>query len=543
MSDRISKFMFDKGDYALIRIVNDALSADAGSKFARNLYFSYLHPHGIKEMTETKGLRTAYAVARLLSSLEVGGVDDRINALRSLRSEVIDTAEGPLPKNTARVLLQIMKELVRAHGDLRRQLELAHDFRRTASGKPRIVREQLRNHHLLEMPEEWNQITFDDHVHDVNTKGRKSSTHLIMDAWIKGIRRLRVIHYNYIEPRFAAELREAARILDIDIRIGIEFSCRYRDKYAQLIWVPRGFTDVQSFLCFLAEPSVMELMEDGRRVSAYQQQYVMELLTRFNEVHRFALGRKVGLELPSIQSGEFLKFIGIGQKSKLHLSKFIHTKLHHALEKRAVSLRNEHAKADTDRRAEIEEWFEKANKMDLESLVDEYLLPGSNPEIANPDVPSDAADVPKLLNLKPFELLSRLVKLHPSYRITLNLTHLSVDEVLELLYDCQGMITRLEIFNLKDHAAGKTGHVAGISRLMQAINHGSVIHLKQIIRDMIDHLNGADTPDAKNRIEKLTTILYDIDTLKSFYSGRLIKARIGSDSTGRSPRVHGMGLA
>jgi hypothetical protein len=33
-------------------------------------------------MTETKGLRTAYAVAQLLSSFEVGGVDDRINALR-----------------------------------------------------------------------------------------------------------------------------------------------------------------------------------------------------------------------------------------------------------------------------------------------------------------------------------------------------------------------------------------------------------------------------------------------------------------------------
>ena len=33
--------------------------------------------------------------------------------------------------------------------------------------------------------EDWNQIAFDDHVHDVNTKGRKSSTHLIMDAWIK----------------------------------------------------------------------------------------------------------------------------------------------------------------------------------------------------------------------------------------------------------------------------------------------------------------------------------------------------------------------
>ena len=170
MGQKLSRLLFDKRDHALIRIVNDALSADSRGRFARKVYFPYLHPHGIKEMTETKGLRTAYAVAQLLSSLEVGGVDDRINALRSLRHEVIDTAEGPLAKNTARVLLQIMKDLVRAHGDYRKQLELAHEFRRTASGKPRIVRQKLRYYHLLEMPEEWNQIAFDDHVHDANTR-------------------------------------------------------------------------------------------------------------------------------------------------------------------------------------------------------------------------------------------------------------------------------------------------------------------------------------------------------------------------------------
>ena len=95
-------------------------------------------------MVETRGLRSAFAVAQLLSSLAVGGVEDRLNALRSLRLEVIDAAQGPLPKNTARVLLQIMKELVRAFGDRRRQLELAHEFRTTFSGKPRIVRRQLR---------------------------------------------------------------------------------------------------------------------------------------------------------------------------------------------------------------------------------------------------------------------------------------------------------------------------------------------------------------------------------------------------------------
>jgi hypothetical protein len=59
MGKKLNKLFFDKRDRELIRIVNDALSADGSARFARKVYFPYLHPHGIKEMTETKGLRTA----------------------------------------------------------------------------------------------------------------------------------------------------------------------------------------------------------------------------------------------------------------------------------------------------------------------------------------------------------------------------------------------------------------------------------------------------------------------------------------------------
>jgi len=536
----IPRYLFDRKDYELIQIVNDVLRS---ARFARKLYFPYFHPNGIKEMAETKGLRSAYAVAQLLSSLEIGGVDDRLNALRSLRLEVIDTAEGPMPKNTARVLLEIMKNLVRAYGDSPRQLELAHDFRMTASGKPRIVRRQLKQHHLLEMPEDWNQIAFDDHVHDVNTKGRKSSTHLIMDAWIKGIRRLRVIHYNFIEPRFAAELFEAARILDIDVRIGIEYSARFQNKYVQLIWVPRGFADAQAFLCFLAEPPVMNLMAAGQGASRYQQEYVISLLKKFNTVHRLDLNRRLDVPMPPIDEAEFLGFVAIGQKSKLHLSKFIHDQLMRSLHWRVASLKAELRTASPDRQRVINAWVDDLNRMDLEALIDEYLEQSRNPEIVYPDQPLSGPDAPELLRLTAPEILNRLAALHSGYRVTLNLTNLKAEEVLELLYDCQGMITRLEIFNLKDYSAGKAGHVSEISRLMQAINEGSVIHLKQVIREMISRLRDPAAPGKTEQVEKLTAILYDIDTFKSYYAGRPLKARIGSDSTGRSARLHGMGLA
>ena len=64
-----------------------------------------------------------------------------------------------------------------------------------------------------------------------------------MDAWIKGIRFLTVVYYNYVDPEVADELLEAASIMDMQIRIGIEVSSQFRGKYVRCIWEPQGYTD------------------------------------------------------------------------------------------------------------------------------------------------------------------------------------------------------------------------------------------------------------------------------------------------------------
>ncbi|MFW6334274.1 MAG: hypothetical protein ACOC0W_03310, partial [Desulfosalsimonas sp.] len=258
----IPKIYFDRRDHNLIHMVNDVVSRDRTRFQTQRQFYHHFHPRGIKEMAESRGLRIAYAVVHLLESLESGHMEHRLNALRALRDEVMCSTSQELRMNTARVLIEIMKDLVRASGDYRRQLELAHNFRLAASGKPGVVRYFLKRYMLLEMPEEWNQLAFDDHVHDAYTKGRKSPTHLIMDAWIKGIRRLRVIHYNYVRPETAKELMEAAAIMGIMLRIGIEYFTVFHDRFAQLIWVPRGFADADDFLRFLERKEVRDLMEE-----------------------------------------------------------------------------------------------------------------------------------------------------------------------------------------------------------------------------------------------------------------------------------------
>jgi len=535
--------LFDHRDQQLLNIVNEVLSKDPTRQYRQEMVYPYLHPRGIKELSESKGLRIAFAIIHLLESMEAGAVNDRLNALRSLRDEVLLTAAGPIPKNTARVLLQIMKELVRAHGREQRQLELAHDFRACVSGNPRIIRKQLRQYHLLEMPEEWNQLSFDDHVHDANTKGRKSSSHLIMDAWIKGIRRLRVVYYNCLEARFAVEIVEAARIMGIDIRIGIEFYARFRDRYVQLIWVPRGFSDAQDFLCFLEEPPVKELMSEGKNVCTYQRDHVLKVLEAFNRIHGPAIGKALGFEVPLLDAGEFLSFVRTGQPSLVHLAEFAHTKMLPHMSSRVKALREHYPEARHEERLKIARLVQTMNQMDSDTILEEYLKPEKNPQIPDPYTPQTGPEVPGMLRLSPREIVNRLSKLRSGCRITLNLTGLQVEDVLELLYDCEGIINRLEIFNLKDYAAGKTSQVAEISRLQQAINGGNVIQLKRLTRSMIARLASSEDPQGKDRLEKLFDVLHDIATLREYYKGTPLKARIGSDSTGRSPRVHGMGLA
>lgn len=543
MAKGISKLLFDRRDYELLSIVNDVLNREQSLSYLRNLLYPYMHPRGIKEMAASRGLRMAYAAVRLMESLELGKADDRITALRCLRDEVTHSGDSPMPNNMARVLLVIMKEMVRARDDEYRQLQLAHDFRTAATGKPRHIRAFLHRYFLLEMPEEWNQETFDDHVHDVNTKGRKSPSHLIMDAWIKGIRRLTVIYYNYVGAKAVEELLEAAEIMGIDVRIGVESSARFRGRYVQLIWVPRGFSDARDFLSFLSDPLVEAFMGEGRKVSEYQQRYVLAVLREFNDRHRLEINQHFGLELAPLDQTEFLTFVGAGQASILHLAQFIHGNLLATMQARMAELRECYQHASSEECQKLIALVEEMRDLDSEEIVERFLRPAKNPGIPNPHIPRDDADVPNLLWLSPSELVERLSHLHSGYRITLNLSNLKAEDVIELLYDCRGAITHLEIFNLKDYMSGKAPAYEEINELQRSLNDGNVLALKKHLRSIIQRVEAGSDDDAANRALKLREILCNLDKLQKSYKHTPLKPRIGSDSTGRSRRIHGMGLA
>ncbi|MGA2936551.1 MAG: hypothetical protein ABSF52_05550 [Syntrophobacteraceae bacterium] len=542
MKKEIPGILFDNRDYELLGLVNDVLDRRESFQYLKNLLYPYLHPRGIKELAASAGLRMAYAAVRLLESLEAGKADERITALRCLRDEVMSSGEVHMRKNAARVLLEIMKEMVRTRDSKLRQLKLAHDFRMVVIGKPRSIRCLLRRYHLLEMPEEWNQVSFDRHVHDSNTKGRKSPSHLIMDAWIKGIRHLTVIYYNHVPPRAAEELLEAAEIMGVCVRIGIELSARFYAAYIQLIYVPTGLPDARDFISFLADRRTKSFMEEGRKVSEYQRQYVLAVLEEFSRRHRLEINERYGLNLDRLDQAAFLSYVGAGQPSILHLAKFIHDNLLPAMRARVEELRPGFEEGPLEERNKIACLVDEMNKLDSEALVDRYLRPAQNPEIPDPHVPREGPGVPNLLRLTPCELFDRLAGLRAGYRITLNLSNLKAEDVLELLYECKGAISDLEIFNLKDFSTGKTVHYHEINELQRAINDGNVIGLKKHIRAMIERMEDKHG-HSPERISKFHEILRNISTLQAYYKKGTLRSRIGSDSTGHSRRLHGMGLA
>lgn len=585
MQSQPSSLLFDKKDYQLLEIVVDVVEQRPRSKALQSLLEEHMHPHGIKEMAAPQGLRVAYAMAKLLDSFDKGGAAERIKALQGFQDEV-QLSFNFYRKNAARAQLQIMKELMRSKGDELLQLKLAHDFRMVATGNPRTVRAQLEKFHLLEMPEEWNQFAFDHHVHDANTKGRKSPTHLVTDAWLKGIRHLTVVYYNFVRPDVVRELIEAGEILDVKVQVGIEMSCRFHDKYVRFTWEPHDFASNSQFLNFLEHDETQRLMAEARQVSLYQQRYVFEVFDRFNEHYRPQLSNELQLNLAPLDLSKFLAFIGVGQPSLLHLSRYIRDVLAREINS-ALETDDGESHEGGEKLSEIRE--RRLAALGVEAIMDEFLVPSRNPQLQNPNRPPLAEDedttatVPGFLQQSPQVLIRRLLALHSSSRFVLNLGNLSLQDTLELLYDCEGMITHIEAFNLADAAHGMTSGISSsrdvfageavdlkspernyklIGDLQRALNEDNVISLKRAIRAIIwEHeeryqwlvrqLRGKKDKDPKlvqelrlleSRKRRLLDILYNLEKFHNYYKRKSLLSRIGSGSTGQAEHRHGMGF-
>ena len=530
------RLLFDQADYKLLTELDKLIDRPRSGKSVRKLFEACFHPRGIKELAAPKELRIVAAMYNLLDTFEQGGeaMEQRLAALQALHDEVITGIGGRFRHNTARVLLQLMKELIRERTDQVRRLKLAHELRRALLGQPRFIRRLLKRYYLLEMPESWTQLAFDSHVHDANTKGRKAPTHLIMDAWIKGIRQLQVVYYNYVPRHAADELLQAAAIMAVDVRIGVEFSTVYRNRFVEMIWTPFGFSGASDFLRLLDRPRVVAFTNRCLAAAAYRKKLVLKTLDDFNRQNLKKLNDHFHIRLHAVGDAELLASIRYGQPALEHIAELLAARVRQALDERFSRLEGI---ADGEMERERREITDLRREVTAE-YIREHFIDGRR--LSRPQ--ENLRELPEINRYSQLELIEELRRISPGCRITLNLSNLKLEDVVEILFDCRGQITHLEIFNLKDMVLGGRTDDAAINEFRQALNGGDAFGIKQMIVEVLRRLKESKYPDKLERIGRLREILHRLVEYVELYSHAALGARLGSDSASRSSRVHGMGL-
>ncbi len=530
MERKQCKWLFDDADEQLLNELDSLFASPESDQLVSPLFEECFHPRGIKELAAPEALRIAVAVFRLLhfSRQNETDVKIRLAALQALHDELIAGLNVPMRRNTARVVLQILKNLVRETGNQTRRMMLAHDLRTALQGRPRFIRALLKQYHLLEMPENWNQVSFDSHVHDMNTKGRKSPSHLMLSAWVKGIRQLQVIYYDFVPRMAAEELLRAAAILNIDVRIGIEFHTAFYERYAILIWTPSGFSGAADFLQFLDSPKVMRFTEKCREVVAFREKQVLETLDEFNQSSLEKLQKWSKTEISPISRQELLESVHYGQLTLSHLAELLSARIQEQL--RAELTRNP------------ETLQQRAALQIAEEATPEFILGHFINQERLTRMPDHLEDLPELSRYSPDELIEELRNISTSFHMTLTLSGLKLYDVIEILFHCRGGISSLELFNLKDMLLEPQDSGEAINALREALNSGDVIKLKYLVMQAISELEADDLPGKALRIKKLHDVLCHLVEFCAMYSQVHLLASIGTDSSSHSTIVNGMGI-
>lgn len=533
---------FDAQDHELVRMVNDFLNRDKEESSVLYRIAPGLHPNGILQLTSSRVHRVAWALILLLNLSEHSSPEERLTALRRLREETQAFARTTFRYNTARVLVQLMKDILRNRDDVPVQLQLAHDFYRAATGKPRIVRALLKRYFLVEMPEDLSQRAFDHYVHDAYTSGRKSPTHLIMDAWVKGVNYLTVIYNFRIHRDGARELVRAAEIMGVTLRMGVKFRRLWRGRPVGMVWIPRGFSGSDGFFKFLDQPEMREMAEQGDAILSRQWEAYGPLIDEYNTRYRPVLNRRFGIEVPPLTRDEFSASVSRMHPSRIRFAECIHKRTLLTMKGMEPFWREAYADATEQEREAMRDAMREKNGFSPATVLQEWLdaayaasgietLGIPRQEENEPDNRKEEHGLPGLLRA-----LSRLTS---DYRAALCLDGMTPAEVLQLLYECDGFITHLEMDHPRDWTDERISAMQTINRLRENINSGNPVGLKHSI---LRHLE--TFPETACDYQCLRDFLHNIPGFMRHYMERPLGIFVGSGSSGRSDwgARYGMGF-
>ncbi len=444
------------------------------------------HPLGVARYFKRRRISIAEAYLAVVRDLDSSHAASRLRALRSMMDASLHTQALELPLNAARVQMALMKEAVKARDDRRRQLELLADFSASSRGRSRTIRRLLSELDLVELPEglrlEGADAGFDGHVHDAGSSGRKNPTQLLIDAFIKGISRLRVVYGGSSSIAAMEEALEAGAILgvrvDLGIELGVEFEGR-RFHFVALLPPARRASGLRRFFAAnrralkkllegLEEDQEKRLKAIGREMEAFNEGPLKSLNAPYPDRREF--------RIPPLRMKDLVRMAGHDRARIDHLGELLWRRWKPIALNRILYLKV----ARDGRYASAREEY---RTMHPEALRARYF-----PRAPQASTFSDLASTRRILERAGCRLrLARCLEHGP-------------DALRELLERDGDMIDEIEAYDAADARPGGEG-AAALARIVRAHNASRV--------------RGGLAP---------------------------IAASLGSDSTERSPELPGMGF-
>jgi len=494
------------------------------------------HPNGFKKEIAKRRIRIATAYINIVQQLESEKYEDRLDALENLVQESFYAKNVEMPLNTARLQAALMKEVVKNKGNLRKQMEFMTDFTRASHGRPAVIRELLKKMSLIEVPEEGKKLCemdlgWDGHVHDNLSEGRKTLSQVLLDAFIKGISEVTLAYYNFIDIRIVEEAIRAGEILGIKVCMGIEFSAGKSGNREHFMFLLPYFSTVKEYVDFLSiYKEKLQFFREGLKKNASSRQVTIKhMLEHFNKNHlqelNFGTFNLDALTVKPLIWEDLREIVLEGQASRKHLGELLYRKLKPVLYRRVIALKAQYETFQEEVKQK------RKSRTDLKTLEYLYKMTRNRYEELTPEelrlkyfenkaiVDYDSSFFSKEEILKPLRMLSgETVYIHP--------LEVGIENAITTIICHHKYITQVETFNMQDSIYRNPMEYHMFNDFICLINRGSYEDLKSFC----ERCHITDIP-----------VIEFLEAWKYYHSNPL-KTRCGSDSTGRDPKIPGMGF-
>ncbi len=491
------------------------------------------HPKGFIKEFKKRRTTIAETYLRITKSLESANYKERIEALNLLSEHINYSRSLQMPLNAARVQLALMKEVVKNRENKRLQLEYMRDFTVSSFGHSRSIRKFLKKLDMLEVPETGEQLKdlrmgWDYHVHDNSSYGRKEPTQLLIDAFIKGMSEITIAHNNLNAEDAVKEALEAGRILGIKVNIAIEFSALTHGKRFHYMYIlPHFSSKKKKFKQFLKQKAddLKEFLNELDENEKKRTLAIKELIQHFNQ--HFLPQINLGFSPESIYYLQPLSIENDGNNdtklfSRRQLGEFLYPKMLKVLEKRALyitTLKNRMGNFPNDfsqeEKKKIEQQFLKIRNeyrtLSPEKLRIQYFSHTEKNTVET--AVSSLDDIFKLAQ----NTGAHIKFIQP-------LEHGLHEAVLMILVNYK-MLAFTEIYNLYDSIDTQESDFIEFTKFIDFLNKSEKENL----------LTFCAKHQIKIDVQKL-------EQAADYFKNKKIIPTIGSDATGRSTFVPGMGF-